>query len=92
MSEILRPGCSRPSQNAKQYGGETAGYLDKATLESRQLAVAKLQLERFAGGEGVGQLKVFRPSKINIHNVFFNSGRVLPPPHSGNARNKTFFS
>ena len=60
MSEILRPGCSRPSQNAKQYGGETAGYLDKATLESRQLAVAKLQLERFAGGEGVGQLKVFQ--------------------------------
>ena len=40
-----------------------------------------------------GQLvHLFRPSKINIYIVFFNSGKGLPPPHSGNARKKTFFS
>ena len=39
-----------------------------------------------------GQLvHLFRPSKINIYIVFFNSGKGLPPPHSGNARKKTFF-
>ena len=39
-----------------------------------------------------GQLvHLFRPSKINIHSVSFNSGKGLPPPHSGNARKKTFF-
>ena len=39
-----------------------------------------------------GQLvHLFWPSKIDIYSVFFNSGRVLPPPHSGNARKKTFF-
>ena len=39
-----------------------------------------------------GQLvHLFRPSNINVYIVFFNSGRGLPPPHSGNARKKTFF-
>ena len=58
MSEILRPGYSR-SNTDQPYGRQT-GYLDKATLESGQLAVAKLELESFAGGEGVGQPKVLQ--------------------------------
>ena len=35
-------------------------HLDEATLESGQLAVAKLQLERFACGERVGQSEVLQ--------------------------------
>ena len=39
-----------------------------------------------------GQLvHLFWSSKLNIYIVFFNSGKGLPPPHSGNARKKTFF-
>ena len=39
-----------------------------------------------------GQLvHLFRPSKINIYSVFFNSGRVLPPPSFGQCPKENIF-
>ena len=61
VSEILRPGCSALSRSREhQFRQCGAAHLDQATLESGQLAVAKLLLVRFAGGQRVGESKVLQ--------------------------------
>ena len=58
-------------------------YLDKTTLESGQLTVAKFLLERFAGRQGVRQTKVLqfgRNTEVKPSGHAEQEGEVEPGP------------